>query len=98
MCNKRCGKPNVMGLANVALALSVALISAADVMPVNDPVLEEQFKCPEEALNVDGYIHELAQWLHLVKVRHPDWNNEETAEYRHDLFVKHHCTGRVSKE
>ncbi|HLY06106.1 MAG TPA: hypothetical protein VKR31_10190 [Rhizomicrobium sp.] len=85
-----------------AALIAAFLLAAANTVPdaashnpdpPYDAVLDARLKCPEEAPNVDAYIAELASWLGLAKARHPDWSNEETANARHALVVKHHCRG-----
>ena len=85
-----------MNIIGVALAMSMGgLVPTEDVapQPEYDAVLDLVFRCPEAAPNMKAYFWELGEWLHLAKVRHPDWSTEQMAYARGELFAKYHCRG-----
>ena len=91
-----------MNLVGALFAMSLgSLVQVANVPPPNvpppnaDPALDFLFKCPEQSPNMGAYIRELQRWLHAAKVRHPDWSSEQIGKLRHELRLKHHCTGRM---
>ena len=62
-----------------------------EILTLDDKAIDAQFQCPNTLPKPEDEIWKIALFLYWCKHKHPGWSYGEAAEFRHRLFISHHC-------